>query len=72
MLAIAATGGFGWSASAYLYDVRHAGLGRWNTVKLAVVHYLTNVAFTLASFVGALRYKVILIPSSIFRPSDPN
>ncbi len=69
MLAAAAAAALAWPARGYLYDVRHAGLAPWKTVKLAVVHYLTNVAFTVASFVGALRYRVILLPSSIFRPN---
>lgn len=56
------------AARGYLHDVRHAGLRPWDTLKLAVVHYLTNVAFTLATFVGALRHRVILIPASVLRP----
>ncbi len=71
VVGVVATAALAWSASSYLYDVRHTRLGRWDTVKLAMIHYLTNVAFTVASFVGALRYRVILIPSSIFRPDDP-
>ena len=58
-----------WPARGYFADLKQTGLSPWGTVKLAVVHYLTNVAFTVASFVGALRYRVILIPSSIFRPN---
>ncbi len=57
-----------WAMRNYLHEVRHAGLRPWPTFKLGVVHYLTNVAFTVATFVGALRHRVLLVPSPVFRP----
>jgi len=55
----------------YLSELKRAGLRPWDTFKLAVVHYLTDLAFTTATFLGALRHRVILIPSSIFMPEKP-
>jgi len=55
----------------YLHDIRRAGFRPWDTIKLAVVHYLTDLAFTTATFLGALRHRVILVPSSIFMPDKP-
>ena len=46
----------------YLGDVRRVRLGPWATLKLSVVHYLANVSFLTASFVGGLRSGMILIP----------
>lgn len=59
-----------WVAPRYLYDVRRVRLSPWGRVKLAMVHYATNLAFTIAAFLGALRHRVILIPASVFR-ADP-
>jgi hypothetical protein len=36
-----------------------------------LVHYVTNVAFTMATFVGALRHRVIFVPASVLRPEGP-
>jgi len=57
-----------WTLRAYLHDVMRAGLPPWETVKLGVVHYVTNVAFTTATFLGALRHHILLVPASILRP----
>jgi hypothetical protein len=54
-----------------LRDDRRAGLGPWQTCQLAFIHYLANVVFTVATILGALKYRVILLPSSIFRPHGP-
>ena len=60
-----------WLAPRYLTGVRHLGLSTWDTLKLAVAHYLANLTFTTAAFAGALRHRVILIPSSIFKLDSP-
>jgi len=67
-LAVAAIVGLLWATPRYLADIGKMQMERWAKVKLAIVHYATNVAFTVAAFVGALRHRVILIPSSVFRP----
>jgi hypothetical protein len=54
----------------YLYDERQIGLGFWTTCRLALTHYIANVVFSLATFGGALRHRVLLIPSSIFQPKS--
>jgi len=70
-LAAVALCGLAWAVRGYLHDVRHAGFRPWDTLKLAMVHYLTDIAFTLATFVGALRHRVILVPSPVFPPESP-
>jgi hypothetical protein len=72
VLAIIALAGLMWTLRGYLHELRHAGFRPWDTAKLAVVHYLTDAAFTIATFIGALRYRVILVPSSIFIPNPPD
>jgi hypothetical protein len=67
-LALIALIGLFWAAPRYFADIRKVQMQPWAKVKLAVVHYVTNVAFTVAAFTGALRHRVILIPSSVFRP----
>jgi len=69
-IALASAAGLLWVMPRYLSDVRHVRLQPWDKVKLALVHYITDLAFTTAAFVGALRHRVILIPSSIFRPDS--
>src|ERR1039458_10273097 len=66
--AAAAMGALLWATSSYLSDVVQAGLKPWHTLKLAVVHYLTDLTFTVATFAGGLRHRVILIPSSVIAP----
>jgi hypothetical protein len=68
LIGLAAIAGLLWAAPRYFSDVRQVGFRTWPTLKLALVHYLTNLAFTIAAFTGALRHRVILIPSSVFRP----
>jgi hypothetical protein len=57
------------SGHLYLQDILHLGLRRWPTLKLAVVHYLTNVTFITAAFLGGLSTGMILLPASIFPPT---
>ncbi len=66
-----AVGGLLWAAPRYLNDVMRVPLRPWDKFKLALVHYATNVAFTTAAFAGALKHRVILIPSSVFKPDPP-
>src|SRR5579872_2349107 len=70
-LALIAVAGLVWAIPRYLADIRKITMMPSAKVKLAIVHYLTNVAFTVAAFVGALRHRIILIPSSVFRPDHP-
>ncbi len=67
-LVLIAIAGLFWAAPRYLADIRKLQMRPWAKVKLAVVHYVTNVAFTIAAFAGALHHRVVLIPSSVFRP----
>lgn len=53
----------------YLYDDLGAGLSLWQTCRLAAVHYVANLVFNLATICGAIKYRLILIPSAIFRPN---
>jgi hypothetical protein len=55
----------------YLRDDREVGLGLWKTFKLSLVHYIANVVFVTAAILGAAKYRVLLIPSPIFRPKSP-
>lgn len=71
MLALTAVAGLSWTVPRYLSDVRHVRLRRWDKIKLALVQYATNVAFTTAAFVGGLKHRVILIPCSVFKPDPP-
>ncbi len=59
------------AAPRYLHDVESIGLRPWDTFKLAVVHYLANLAFTTSAFVGALRHRVILLSPSVFKLDGP-
>jgi hypothetical protein len=69
-LAAGALVGLAWAVRGYLNDVMRVGLRPWDALKLAVVHYLTDAAFTLATFIGGLRHRVILVPSPIFPPES--
>jgi hypothetical protein len=53
----------------YLYDDRHTGLGFWQTCQLAFLHYTANVVLIAAGFLGALKHRVVLVSSAIFRPA---
>lgn len=55
----------------YLHDDRTAGLGFWRTCRLAAIHYCANLVFTAAAVLGAVRHRLLLLPSSIFRPEAP-
>jgi hypothetical protein len=68
VLATAALAGALAAAFSYLRHVMQSGLRPWATLKLAGVHYLTNVAFNAAGFLGALRHRVLLVPGSVLRP----
>jgi len=68
-LALVAASMFFWR---YLYDDRTAGLKGTKMIKLSFVHYISNIVFNTASFIGALKHRVLLIPSSIFRPGNPD
>jgi hypothetical protein len=57
------------SVQLYVQDILQLGLRRWPAVKLAVVHYLTNITFITASFLGGLRTGVVLVPASILPPT---
>lgn len=56
---------------SYLHDDRLAGRGLWQVSKLALVHYIANVVFSIATILGGLRHGILLVPSSIFRPGPP-
>jgi len=56
----------------YLHDDRSAGLNFWQTCRLSLVHYTANVVFSAATILGALKHRLILVPSAIFRPKSPN
>src|SRR5580704_5802227 len=71
IMALVATAGLAVALHGYLHEVRRAGFRPWDTVKLAVVHYMTDAAFTTATFLGALRHRIILVPCSIFTPEEP-
>lgn len=70
-LAAVMAAGVVWALRAYLHDVVRAGLSPWDTLKLGAVHYVTNVAFTTATFLGGLRHRIVLVPASILRPDGP-
>ena len=55
----------------YLHDDRQAGLGVLKTCQLALLHYVANVVFTIATVAGALKQRIILLPSPILRPRGP-
>jgi hypothetical protein len=71
IMALVATAGLAVALHGYLHEVRRAGFRPWDTIKLAAVHYLTDAAFTTATFLGALRHRIILVPCSIFTPEEP-
>ena len=52
----------------YLHDDRTIGLKKVKMVKLSAVHYISNIVFNAAAFIGALKHRVLLVPSCIFRP----
>ena len=56
----------------YLYDDRNIAMKMGKKAKLSVVHYISNVVFNTASFMGALKHRVLLVPSCIFRPGNPD
>ena len=58
-------------APRYLHDVDNVGLPPWHAFKLAVVHYLANLSFTVSAFAGALRHRVILLAPSVFKLDGP-
>ncbi len=55
----------------HLQDDRKAGLSLWKTFQLFLVHYIANVVFMTGAVLGALKHRVLLIPSPIFRPKSP-
>jgi hypothetical protein len=55
----------------HLQDDRKVGLSLWKTFQLSFVHYIANVVFMTGAFLGALKHRVLLIPSPIFRPKSP-
>jgi len=71
LIGLLAIAGLLWTVPRYLHDVLDLGLSPWETFKLAVVHYLSNLSFTTAALIGALRHGVILIPSSLFKLDSP-
>jgi len=54
----------------HLHDDRKAGLRLWETLQLSFVHYIANVVFMTGAILGALKHRVLLIPSPIFRPKS--
>ena len=54
----------------YLHDDRQANLPFLKKWQVAGTHYLANLVFSTAAFLGGLKHRVILIPSSIFPPPD--
>ena len=71
-LALFAVAGLFWAAPRYFSDISTVTMQPWAKIKLAVVHYVANLAFAVAAFAGALRHRVILIPAPVFRPDRPN
>lgn len=68
LLAVAGLG-FLWRHAHYaLGDPRLSALAR---LKLGGAYYLANLSFGTATFLGALRYKILLIPSAIFPTAAP-
>ena len=59
-------------AMSYLAVVWTQPLSIGARIKLALAHYVSNLAFITASFLGGLRCKIILIPASIFPPNEPS
>jgi hypothetical protein len=55
----------------YLHDDRQAEFGVWRKCQIAAVHYIANVVFITATILGALPHRILLLPSSIFRPHGP-
>ena len=55
----------------YCHDYRQTKLSFRKTCQLALVHYVANAVFMTAAISGALKYRVFLLPSSIFRPRGP-
>ena len=55
-----------------LGDERRAGLPPLETVKLAFHHWVANVTFVTSGVLSGLRHGILLVPSSIFRPSTPS
>lgn len=66
-----AAAGLLWLIPRYLHDVTHLSLKPWDTLKLAVVHYSANLGFTIGALASALKYRVILIPSTVFKMESP-
>jgi hypothetical protein len=54
------------------HDVRAVGLRVRQTILLAIVHYLVNMVFITAAVLGALKHRILFIPSPIFRPKSPD
>jgi hypothetical protein len=52
----------------HLGDVRRSGLPPLRMVGLAAVHYVANVTFLLAAFLGGLGQGMVLMPASILPP----
>jgi len=52
----------------YVEPVRDRMPGRWQTVKLALVHYIADWTFLLACFVGGLRAGMLLVSAPILPP----
>jgi hypothetical protein len=55
----------------HLQDDRKVGLSLWKAFQLSFVHYIANVVIMTGAFLGALKHRVLLIPSPIFRPRSP-
>ncbi len=62
-------GVFAWRA---LYDERQLGLGFRQTLQIGVLHYIANLVFIPATILGALKHRIVLLPSAIFRPGREN
>ena len=54
----------------YLHDDRKVDLGLWKKCQLSFIHYIADVVFMTAAVLGALKHRVLLIPSPIFRPKS--
>ena len=59
-------------AMSYLAVVWTQPLSIGARIKLALAHYVSNIVFITASFIGGLRCGMLLIPASIFPPNEPS
>ena len=63
---------FGLASAAFFWrflaQIRRVDLPFWKSLQLAGIHYIANVSFSTAAFVGGLRVGMIFVPATIFPP----